>query len=815
MKTNLNPFLIFRKMPRLAVVMAITAMLGVNGVRASVAYGDINNFDTVNDTGTSCHGFEIELEDTRSTDITYTYDWNHYGTPVISEDTASRPGHTNTYIRYCAKYDPLTGLWSAYTAVPTNAIAPTDGHMFTDPSVNFGGEHFGVGYFNQPTAIHYHWLQDDGTGNLVLGPQVQVATPTFVYSPPVAAAPGIPPVPPRVQAAIKPPPAPVVQVGPAKEFGAPVWVKEIRTTSHNTNSIKLRDLVSDNPHDAREKNWRNGEPDEVETEWQLLQTEFRKANGGVNGELAAAPEDLGNANEVVTRRYEFFKYLGPIDAETGEAKADGVGPDGIHGNKQYTNTVVVGNYLGAQMSALAVEAPLGMIDHLNDGETGVPYVARTVVIGGSRPFVVTNSGALPPGMAFDAVAGVLSGTPETNGVFTYTIGANDGVTAIVKTYLLTIAGSGEVLPAQHLVEVFVGQGGGGSASGAGLFVNGSLVNVTATPANGFAFLNWTENGHVVGTDEKYAFPLNANRSLTANFFAGNVIHGSASPPRGGTVVGGGGYAFGVNSNITLTAAANAGYAFVNWTENGGEVSTNLSCVINTATNHTLVAHFLGDAIVNASVDVPGGGSVLGAGRYGTGEAVALTAVENPGYWFWGWTVASGDIVSYDYMFTLIAEGETNVIANFYPVVNLTLAALPDNGGVCHGDGVYWFGDTAFIEAVPNPGFKFVNWTTNRVLFSSSSTNFVSLDADTTIVAHFAPQDDDRIGNLDFDGHRSRFKFTGTPGAFFVLQRSTDLVNWTSIRTNVVPANGSFSDDDDFHDRGGVAPPSAYYRNIKQ
>ena len=28
---------------------------------AGIAYGSINNFDTVNDTGVPCHGFEIEL----------------------------------------------------------------------------------------------------------------------------------------------------------------------------------------------------------------------------------------------------------------------------------------------------------------------------------------------------------------------------------------------------------------------------------------------------------------------------------------------------------------------------------------------------------------------------------------------------------------------------------------------------------------------------------------------------------------------------------------------------------------------------------
>jgi len=186
---------------RLGVFLALWSILstGVVAARATstnVAWGSINNFDCVNETGTECHGFEIDLEDCHSTDISYTYDYNHYGTPVITEDTASIPGHTNVIIRYAAVWTN-TG-WSAYTALPTNPIPPTQGHQFTDPSVNFGGEHFGVGFAVQPTAITYNWLVDDGTGtgNLIYGGQVYVSTPAFTLIGGAA-----------VQAAI-PPPAP-------------------------------------------------------------------------------------------------------------------------------------------------------------------------------------------------------------------------------------------------------------------------------------------------------------------------------------------------------------------------------------------------------------------------------------------------------------------------------------------------------------------------------------------------------------------------------------------------------------------------------
>ena len=114
---------------------------------------------------------------------------------------------------------------------------------------------------------------------LVKGGAVQVSTPSFNYYPGAAA---------QVQAVIAPPP----EAPEPKEFGEPVRVKEICTVSHNHNKVKLRDLVSDDPADAQGKNWKNGEADEVEAEWQMLQKDYFQADGGVNNEMPAAAEDL-------------------------------------------------------------------------------------------------------------------------------------------------------------------------------------------------------------------------------------------------------------------------------------------------------------------------------------------------------------------------------------------------------------------------------------------------------------------------------------------------------------------------------------------
>ena len=46
----------------LLLLISLVALLAGQTARASIAYGSINNFDTVNDTGHTAHGFEIELE---------------------------------------------------------------------------------------------------------------------------------------------------------------------------------------------------------------------------------------------------------------------------------------------------------------------------------------------------------------------------------------------------------------------------------------------------------------------------------------------------------------------------------------------------------------------------------------------------------------------------------------------------------------------------------------------------------------------------------------------------------------------------------
>jgi hypothetical protein len=59
----------------------------------------------------------------------------------------------------------------------------------------------------------------------------------------------------------------------------------------------------------------------------------------------------------------------------------------------------------------------------------------------------------------------------------------------------------------------------GSVSGAGTFVEGSSVTVTATPKGSHSFVNWTQSGRgVVSTSASYMLTMpSANATLTAHF----------------------------------------------------------------------------------------------------------------------------------------------------------------------------------------------------------------------------------------------------------------------------------------------------------
>ena len=56
-----------------------------------------------------------------------------------------------------------------------------------------------------------------------------------------------------------------------------------------------------------------------------------------------------------------------------------------------------------------------------------------------------------------------------------------------------------------------------NSTGSGNFNHGETCFLTATPNEGYYFINWTENGTVVSSEATYSFTVTADRDLVANF----------------------------------------------------------------------------------------------------------------------------------------------------------------------------------------------------------------------------------------------------------------------------------------------------------
>ena len=217
-----------------------------------------------------------------------------------------------------------------------------------------------------------------------------------------------------------------------------------------------------------------------------------------------------------------------------------------------------------------------------------------------------------------------------------------------------------------------------------------------------------------------------------------TVNVSANPANGGTVTGGGNYQ--VGQSCTVTATANSGYTFTNWSENGTIVSTQPSYTFVVNGNRTLVANFQAlpqNYTISVSANPTNGGTVTGGGTYQQGQSCTVHATANTGYTFTNWT-ENGNVVSTNANYTFTVTGNRTLVANF-TLQQYTITALVDPsqwaGGV-EGGGVYTYGQSCTLTATPTVPYIFVNWTKNGIQVSTNATYTFTVTESATYVAHF-------------------------------------------------------------------------------
>ena len=127
-------------------------------------------------------------------------------------------------------------------------------------------------------------------------------------------------------------------------------------------------------------------------------------------------------------------------------------------------------------------------------------------------------------------------------------------------------------------------------------------------------------------------------------------------------------------SVTLTATANEGYRFVNWTLNGNVVSTDASYTFNATAAGEYVANFEISTYTISATTNPGtagsvtiNGEAVSSKNVNENSTVTLVATPQAGYYFVNWTNGT-DVVSTDATYTFTATADTNLEANFEQIV---------------------------------------------------------------------------------------------------------------------------------------------------
>lgn len=119
---------------------------------------------------------------------------------------------------------------------------------------------------------------------------------------------------------------------------------------------------------------------------------------------------------------------------------------------------------------------------------------------------------------------------------------------------------------------------GGTITGAGSYEEGAQCSLVATPAAGFAFDGWFENGQLISNDPTLTFAVNADRTLVAEFAESTdvIVTVSTNSPDYSTVTGDGTYQPG--DQVTVGTQKNQGTSLIfdGWFEGNNKVSDNQS-----------------------------------------------------------------------------------------------------------------------------------------------------------------------------------------------------------------------------------------------
>ncbi len=336
-------------------------------------------------------------------------------------------------------------------------------------------------------------------------------------------------------------------------------------------------------------------------------------------------------------------------------------------------------------------------------------------------------------IAWQASAALGTGGSSTEAVATagpVSIGWTGNANRLVQSLAAFPPATATAPPTYSLTTSVAGGAGGTVTTNPGLsvFPVSTGVLLTATPAVGYAFSNWS--GDYNSSVNPLPITMDTNRNVVANFSTAatcsltvNVVGSGSVTPTGGT--------YNCGTTVHFVATPGAGYTFTSYSGDFSSVDNPADFTITA--NSTVTVEFDAIPLCTLTVTNVGSGSVNpGSGTYACGAVLSLQATAVAGNAFSGY---SGDITTTANPATLILNQNTNVTATFVAGNPCTLTtSVVGQGTITPSSGSYACGTTINIEADPASKYLFAGWSGNLSGMASPTT--LTLDTNKSVTASF-------------------------------------------------------------------------------
>ena len=248
----------------------------------------------------------------------------------------------------------------------------------------------------------------------------------------------------------------------------------------------------------------------------------------------------------------------------------------------------------------------------------------------------------------------------------------------------------------------------GSVSGGGLYEDGEIVRISATPKVGYLFARWSDGN----TENPRKITVESELSLTAEFTAVCRLSVLSNDATMGTVKGSGEYA--ESTIVILSALPNEGFQFARWNDGSTENPRPMTVMDDTE----LTAEFLPLHSLSVAADNTTTGIVEGSGEYAEGTVVILSALPNDGFQFARWNDGNTENPR-----PVTVMEDTELTAEFETGSHRlsVRSGNEDMGNV-----------TALLTATPNTGYQFIHWNDGDI----SNPRTIAISENIDLIAKF-------------------------------------------------------------------------------